>query len=82
MTKQFTMTFDVVKGNRKKSYEKFESLFLAYANVYGFGDVVKGAHVPVIGERDTDEDKKPMTQIPRGILRFCTPAVMTTRRLR
>ena len=58
MTKQFTMTFDVVKGNRKKSYEKFESLFLAYANVYGFGDVVKGAHVPVIGEWDTDEDKK------------------------
>ena len=58
MTKHYTMTFDVVKGNRKKSYEKFESLFLAYANVYGFGDIVKGTPVPVIGEWDTEEEKK------------------------
>ena len=83
MTKQYAMTFDVVKGSRKKSFEKFESLFLAYANVYGFGDIVKGTvEVPVIGEWDTDEDKKPMRKIPRGILRFSTPTIITTRRLR
>ena len=59
MTKQYVVTFDVVKGSRKKSFEKFESLFLAYANVYGFGDIMKGTvDVPVIGEWNTDEGKK------------------------
>ena len=83
MTKQYAMTFDVVKESKEKTFEKFESLFLAYANVYGFGDIVKGTvEVPAICEWDTDEDKKPMTQIPRGILRFSTPVVTITRRLR